>query len=146
VTPTQLADLLATVPAGTPLGDWAIRHFGGFEFTGGSVAAPTVTFRDAYEVAVGSTSVRLVVGPAHTGGDVIARVPDEGVVFAGDVVFVGAHPAVWAGSVPGWAKACQTIPDTGAATIVGGHGPPTDPCSAGAYPKPAGRSDRPKPR
>ena len=37
------------------------------------------------------------VGPAHTGGDVIVHVPDAGVVFAGDILFIGSTPIVWAG-------------------------------------------------
>jgi glyoxylase-like metal-dependent hydrolase (beta-lactamase superfamily II) len=71
--------------------------------------------------------VRLVnVGPAHTRGDVLAYVPKERTVFTGDILFIGGHPAVWAGPVANWIAACDTILGWDVETIVPGHGPITD--------------------
>ena len=48
---------------------------------------PTVTFPDQISVWLGRREVRVMhVGRGHTAGDVIAVVPDAGVVFAGDLV------------------------------------------------------------
>jgi glyoxylase-like metal-dependent hydrolase (beta-lactamase superfamily II) len=48
---------------------------------------PTVTFPDEISVWLGRREVRIMhVGRGHTAGDVIAVVPDAGVVFAGDLV------------------------------------------------------------
>jgi glyoxylase-like metal-dependent hydrolase (beta-lactamase superfamily II) len=48
---------------------------------------PTVTFPDEISVWLGRREVRIMhVGRGHTAGDVIALVPDAGVVFAGDLV------------------------------------------------------------
>ena len=41
----------------------------------------------------------IEVGPAHTAGDAIAWVADARVVFAGDIVFNGVTPIMWAGPV-----------------------------------------------
>jgi len=66
------------------------------------------------------------VGPAHTSGDVLAYVPDAGVVFAGDVLFMGDHPIAWTGPLENWIAVCDLILETGAQRIVPGHGPVTD--------------------
>jgi glyoxylase-like metal-dependent hydrolase (beta-lactamase superfamily II) len=48
---------------------------------------PTITFPDQISVWLGRREVRIIhVGRGHTAGDVIAVVPDAGVVFSGDLV------------------------------------------------------------
>ena len=48
---------------------------------------PTVTFPDQISIWLGRREVRIMhIGRGHTAGDVIAVVPDAGVVFAGDLV------------------------------------------------------------
>jgi glyoxylase-like metal-dependent hydrolase (beta-lactamase superfamily II) len=48
---------------------------------------PTVTFPDQISVWLGRREVRIMhIGRGHTAGDVIAVVPDAGVVFSGDLV------------------------------------------------------------
>jgi len=48
---------------------------------------PTLTFPDEMSVWLGRREVRIIhIGRGHTAGDVIAVVPDAGVVFAGDLV------------------------------------------------------------
>jgi glyoxylase-like metal-dependent hydrolase (beta-lactamase superfamily II) len=48
---------------------------------------PTITFPDQISVWLGRREVRIVhIGRGHTAGDVVAIVPDAGVVFSGDLV------------------------------------------------------------
>ncbi|MGP0094048.1 MAG: MBL fold metallo-hydrolase [Xanthobacteraceae bacterium] len=48
---------------------------------------PTITFPQQLSVWLGRREVRIMhVGRAHTAGDVLAFVPDAGVVFSGDLV------------------------------------------------------------
>jgi glyoxylase-like metal-dependent hydrolase (beta-lactamase superfamily II) len=48
---------------------------------------PTMTFPDQISVWLGRREVRILhIGRGHTAGDVIAIVPDAGVVFSGDLV------------------------------------------------------------
>ena len=76
---------------------------------------------------VGSKRVDLIeVGPAHTGGDAIAFVPDDKTVFTGDILFIEGHPLVWAGPVGNWIAACEMIEEMDADIIVPGHGPVTN--------------------
>jgi glyoxylase-like metal-dependent hydrolase (beta-lactamase superfamily II) len=48
---------------------------------------PTMTFPDQISVWLGRREVRIMhIGRGHTAGDVVAVVPDAGVVFSGDLV------------------------------------------------------------
>ena len=98
-----------------------------FDFEGLVYTPPTETFEDALSLRVGAKEVRLTnVGPAHTRGDVLVYVPQDRTAFTGDILFIGGHPAVWAGPVSNWIAACDTILGWDVETIVPGHGPITD--------------------
>ena len=57
---------------------------------------PTVTFREKMSLYMGKRRVELMfLGRAHTAGDIVAWVPDEGVMFSGDIV--EAHSACYCG-------------------------------------------------
>lgn len=88
------------------------------------VTLPTVTFTDRMTLHVGERRVELIhVGTAHTTNDVVVWLPDEGVLFSGDVLMSGAAPFSLFGSVAGTIKAIGTLRELGPATVVCGHGP-----------------------
>ena len=100
---------------------------GHFDWIGVVYTPPTETFDTEMTVHVGSKAVELVnVGPAHTRGDVLVHVPGDRVVYTGDILFIGGHPAVWAGPVSNWIAACDRILGWDVDAIVPGHGPITD--------------------
>lgn len=101
--------------------------FGRFDFAGIELVVPDVTFAGRHDLVVGGRRVELhVVGPAHTLGDTIVWVPDCRTVFAGDILFIGGTPIVWAGPLSNWIAACELMIDLGADVVVPGHGPVTD--------------------
>ncbi|MCT7374200.1 MBL fold metallo-hydrolase [Chelativorans salis] len=62
------------------------RLFQGHESIPG-LTWPTTTFGDRMSVYLGKRRVDLMfVGRAHTAGDIVAHVPDENVMFTGDIV------------------------------------------------------------
>lgn len=65
----------------------------------------------------------LYVGPAHTEGDVVVHVPDEGVVLAGDVLFHRCAPIGWEGTTDHWIGALRRIEALEPEHVVPGHGP-----------------------
>jgi 2-keto-4-pentenoate hydratase/2-oxohepta-3-ene-1,7-dioic acid hydratase in catechol pathway/glyoxylase-like metal-dependent hydrolase (beta-lactamase superfamily II) len=118
---TQTADL---GPVATP---YLRERFGPFDFSGITVRNADHTFDDRLTVEVGGREVRLLnLGPAHTAADSVAHVPDAGVLFAGDLLFIGCTPIVWAGPIVNWIAACDTMLELDAQTVVPGHGPVTD--------------------
>jgi glyoxylase-like metal-dependent hydrolase (beta-lactamase superfamily II) len=86
---------------------------------------PTMTFPDQISVWLGRREVRIMhIGRGHTAGDVIAVVPDAGVVFAGDLVeyksacYCGdAHFTDWPATLDHLAElqAVALVPGRGAA-------------------------------
>lgn len=75
---------------------------------------------------VGGRRVQLIeVGPAHTRGDLMVYVPDARTLFAGDILFIGSTPVMWAGPVENWLAALDLILELDVETIVPGHGPIT---------------------
>ena len=101
--------------------------FGDFDFEGIELRLPDRTFDGRVEIDVGGRVVELIeVGPAHTAGDTIVLVPDAGVVFTGDILFIGGTPIVWAGPLSNWVAACDLILGMPVDTVVPGHGPITD--------------------
>lgn len=128
--PSRLAGLMRMAPELGAAGAFLSRVFSPFDFEGIELAAPTRTFSGRLELSVAGRPVRLIkVGPAHTAGDVIVHLPDDGVVFTGDILFHGGHPIVWAGPVSRWMAACDAISGLGAATVVPGHGPLATPAA-----------------
>jgi cyclase len=73
----------------------------------------------------GGREVRVIdVGPTHTASDAIVHVPDVGVVFAADILFIGVTPVMWHGPVEAWLRALDTLLALDAEVYVPGHGPP----------------------
>jgi glyoxylase-like metal-dependent hydrolase (beta-lactamase superfamily II) len=126
--PSAMAGFMRAAPTLGPAGEFLARIFAPFSFDGIPEALPTSTFEGRLDLRIGDRRVELLeVGPAHTAGDVVAHLPDDGVVFTGDILFHGGHPIVWAGPVGNWVRACDRILGLGAAVIVPGHGPLADP-------------------
>jgi cyclase len=124
VPPNVLADMMDRWQESGEGGAFMHQVFGAFDFHGITITYATETFDGSLDLKVGTKDVRLVdVGPAHTKSDILVYVPDDKVVYTGDILFVGAHPAIWAGPVGNWIKACDLILGWDADIIVPGHGP-----------------------
>ncbi len=131
VPPSALVALMAA-DMGEATNEYVRRAFGAFDFTDIEVPEPTRTFTGRLELRIGGRPVVLEqVGPAHTAGDLLVHLPDAGVVFAGDILFIGGTPIVWDGPVANWVAACDRILElahgpgtgTGDPVIIAGHGP-----------------------
>jgi len=122
--PSAMAGFVRAAPTLGPGGDFLARIFAPFSFDDIETALPTETFEGRLELSVADRPVTLLeVGPAHTAGDVVVHLPDDGVVFTGDILFHGGHPIVWAGPVANWVAACDRVLQLDASVIVPGHGP-----------------------
>lgn len=128
--PARFAQLMKATPDMGETGAFLARMFGPFDFEGIDAALPTRTFTGELDLDVGNRRVRLLeVGPAHTAGDVIVYLADEGVVFTGDILFHGGHPIVWAGPTSNWIAACDRILALEPVIVVPGHGPLAGPAA-----------------
>jgi cyclase len=112
-----LADtiLQSTPPVWSPTPDWGVSE----------VRPPTVVLEQELTLFTGERRV-LLRHPghsAHTPGDVVAWLPDERVLFTGDLVFHGVTPLVFMGSVEGALRSLRWLADFDPHTVVPGHGP-----------------------
>jgi glyoxylase-like metal-dependent hydrolase (beta-lactamase superfamily II) len=124
-TPAGLVAAARTLPGA--VGDFARQVFGPFDWSDFEMTLPTRTFDGRLDLDVGGVEVQLIeLGPAHTAGDTIAYVPAARAVFAGDLLFIGSTPVVWAGPLSNWVAACDVMLALDADHFVPGHGPVTD--------------------
>lgn len=95
-----------------------------FDYAGWQPSYPTNTFSGERSLDVADRQVGLIeVGPAHTAGDIIVHLPENGIVFAGDILFTESTPMVWAGPIERCIAACETIMKLEPRYVVPGHGP-----------------------
>ncbi len=98
------------------LADW--------DFRGIDLVPPSTLVDDRLELDLGGIPVHLVyVGPAHTAGDLIVHLPEQRVVFTGDVLFRLCTPIGWEGTYDRWIAALDEIVALAPDVVVPGHGP-----------------------
>ncbi len=95
-----------------------------------TLSPPTVTFTDRLRLwsDVHPLEVSFVGQPAHTNNDSVVWLPDQKVLFCGDLLFNGGTPFLLMGSVSGALDVLTSVlASFPATTIVPGHGAPCDP-------------------
>ena len=94
------------------------------DLNGTTLSPPTITFKDAMLVDLGGVTVSLSYpGHTHTDDSIVALVDQDGVLFAGDILFTRYQPSLGYADVQGWLKALAKLENTPAKIIVPGHGP-----------------------
>ena len=98
------------------------RLFEGHESIPG-LTFPTTTFNDRMTVYLGNRRVDLMhLGRAHTAGDIVVHVPDENVMFTGDIVEY--HSACYCGDghFADWSNTLDAIKSYNVDAIAPGRG------------------------
>jgi glyoxylase-like metal-dependent hydrolase (beta-lactamase superfamily II) len=99
------------------LSDW--------DFEGVELTPPTTLIEDRLTLDQDGIRTDLIyVGPAHTSGDVIVHLPEQRLVFTGDVLFRLCTPIGWEGTFARWIEALEYIAGLQPEIVVPGHGPP----------------------
>jgi glyoxylase-like metal-dependent hydrolase (beta-lactamase superfamily II) len=111
--------------------DWASEHgrmprlFQGHETIPG-LTRPTLTFTESLTISLGGTRGNLelrYLGRGHTDGDIVAWLPQQQIMFAGDLV--ESEAALYTGDAfhLDWkSSTLDRVRDLGATTLVGGRG------------------------
>jgi len=125
-TPAGLELLKAA--AAKPDADPGVAEFGrrlaAWDFSGIELTPPTTVVDERLELDLDGFAAHLLyVGPAHTAGDVIVHLPEQGVLFAGDILFRLCTPIGWEGTTDAWCRALDRIVGLGPEIVVPGHGP-----------------------
>lgn len=89
-----------------------------------TVRPPDVTFTDDLTLHLDGFPVELtLMGPAHSTHDIGVWLPEQRVIFAGDLAFSGGHPIFLEGSLAGFRTAAHRMRALEPAALVPGHGP-----------------------
>ena len=88
------------------------------------VCLPTITFDDRLEIHGARYTAELVAYEGgHTGHDTVLYLPQAGILFMSDLLFVGFHPYLADGDQAQLLKALRAVSPLNANDIVPGHGP-----------------------
>ncbi|MEN6494408.1 MAG: MBL fold metallo-hydrolase [Thermoguttaceae bacterium] len=93
------------------------------DLEGTTLAPATVTFSGTMSIDLGGIAVELRSLPhGHCPDNLLVWVPQDKVLFSGDLLFVGSHPFIGEGDVKGWLIGLDVMAAIGAEKIVPGHG------------------------
>lgn len=85
---------------------------------------PDLTFEGELALHLGDRTVRLLhLGTGHTIGDALVLLPEERLLFAGDVAFHYVTPLAFEGHIGRWLEVCDRVDGLEVETVVPGHGP-----------------------
>ncbi len=88
------------------------------------IAPPMVTFEDELTIRHGGRALQMIhIGHCHTKSDTVVWMPEERILFAGDVFDYRTHPVVRLGNIGNWIEALDRMKKFPARQIVPGHGP-----------------------
>jgi cyclase len=94
---------------------------------GYQVKLPDITFTERLDLHLGDHSFRLIHLPGHAPGVVAVHIPEEGVVFASDIVFYREKSYLNEATPSEWIRSLTRLGELGENVIVPGHG--EDTCS-----------------
>ena len=91
---------------------------------GTTITPATVSFTGTITLDLGGVTIELYAFPAaHAPDNLMVWVPQDKVLFSGDLLFVGCHPFLGEGNLQNWDLDLNTIAAMKAEKIVPGHGP-----------------------
>lgn len=91
------------------------------------IVPPGVTFEDELVLEGTRRALRLLTyGGGHSPSDVFAYLPDEGIMFTGDLAIRGFHPSVGNGWPDRWIAILKRMENLRPKRVIPGHGPPGD--------------------
>jgi glyoxylase-like metal-dependent hydrolase (beta-lactamase superfamily II) len=94
------------------------------DLTGTKVTYPSLTFSDQVTLDLVNNQIEILfIGPSHTTGSVMVFVPQEKVLFTGDILFTDYHPFLGEADIEGWIKVLYAIMAMKVDKIIPGHGP-----------------------
>ncbi|MCP4753394.1 MAG: MBL fold metallo-hydrolase [Proteobacteria bacterium] len=117
--------LQAGGPENAPPGmGWFLENVREFDYAGIELTLPNRLIDDRLDLDLDGVPCEIVyVGPAHTSNDMIVHLPQQKVVFAGDILFWKCTPVGWEGTHAKWLEASDFIASLKPDVIVPGHGP-----------------------
>ncbi|SMD30347.1 Glyoxylase, beta-lactamase superfamily II [Picrophilus oshimae DSM 9789] len=101
------------------------KYFPDFDFSRSRYSVPDITVSHGISLYIDEKEIKVMHLPnAHTSGDLIAYIPDNKIVFTGDILFSKpCTPFAMTGSIRGSIMALEFLKSLRARVYVPGHGP-----------------------
>lgn len=87
------------------------------------VRVPNVTFTRRMSFHGTARAAELIELAGHTASDVVLWLPQDGIAFLSDLLFVGCHPYLGDGDPEAMLRSLDTVAGLGPRLVVPGHGP-----------------------
>jgi cyclase len=91
------------------------------------IIPPHLTFTQRATLLYGNRRVELIFVGGHTPATSLVWLPEEGICFVGDIVWVDQHPYMAQGNTLEWLRALEFLRELDAEFLVPGHGPVVGP-------------------
>lgn len=86
------------------------------------IVAPAITYRNRMTFYFGGRTIELIhPGKAHSAGDTMVYLPEDKILYAGDLLFNHIFPPIF-GDSAGWINALEQMEKMDIKTVVPGHG------------------------
>jgi cyclase len=96
------------------------------------VRMPDMTFSERLVVHKGAREIHVMHGGGHSPATAMVYLPEEGLLFSGDVLFAGVHPIMSHAVTQQWLSALTSLRKMNVDQIVPGHGEVCD--KSASYP------------
>lgn len=90
------------------------------------VRVPTVVFSEGLDLHLGDVHLELSFQPGHTANSLIAYLPEDGVVFTGDIICEAGLPSFQDSRLWDWFDAIEKVASYDFDVLVPGHGEVAD--------------------
>ena len=120
----EIAQMNAFDELGRSRGAWELAAKDRPDVAASKLKLPTLAYPDLLYFKDSAHPIELHwAGVAHTRGDTLVWLPNEKILFTGDVCVNGPHNNVRDGNVTEWIKALDAAIKLGATIVCPGHGP-----------------------
>ncbi|MEM2102330.1 MAG: MBL fold metallo-hydrolase [Candidatus Bathyarchaeia archaeon] len=86
------------------------------------ITYPNVLVKDKLRLEDSTPIIELTHLGGHTPDSLVVHVPDEHVIFTGDLIFQGSHPFLVGSNIDEWIAALEWLQKCGAKLFLPGHG------------------------
>jgi cyclase len=86
------------------------------------ITLPTEVFEKRRDLTIGRVRLEVIHVDAHSPDSAIVWLPEEGALFAGDLIFQGCYPYLGDADVRAWIEVLERFQEMDAAVIIPGHG------------------------
>jgi cyclase len=118
-----IAHALLAPAARRMLPAWAAKTGMTPEAVAASIAWPTLAFDGELTLDLGGRTLRLIPAPGHSPDGIVAYLPEERLLIAGDTVVTGIVPAIGHGDSRVLEATLGRLAELAIETLVPGHGP-----------------------